>query len=163
MFTPKSISYASSASSLDGWSSESSSSSMNQRFISNVSQASGMVHCVGHDNQETSLPDENIKPSGLQVPSPKIGFFNEGIALVRASGSKQFHYDGEKNVHEVLKRVNTDHTKENEEPNRQHNSDRENTYFFKNRIEGLTKQVGAIDLGCDVVMELKGDKTVFHT
>lgn len=51
-----------------------------------------------------------------------------------------------------------DHTKENEEPNRQHNSDRENTYFFKNRIECLTKQVGAIDLGCDVVMELKGDR-----
>lgn len=36
-----------------------------------------MVQCVGHQNQETSLPDENIKSSGLRVPSPKIGFFEE--------------------------------------------------------------------------------------
>ncbi|KAK9913301.1 hypothetical protein M0R45_037123 [Rubus argutus] len=72
-------------------SSESSSSSMNQKFISNASQASDMVHCVGHENQETSLPDENIKSSGLRVPSPKIGFFEEEIALVRASGSMHFH------------------------------------------------------------------------
>jgi hypothetical protein len=77
MFTPKSTTYASSASSLDGWSSESSSSSMNQKFISNASQASDMVHCVGRENQETNLPDENIKSSGLRVPSPKIGFFEE--------------------------------------------------------------------------------------
>ncbi|KAK9913316.1 hypothetical protein M0R45_037134 [Rubus argutus] len=194
MITPKSTSYASSANSLDGWSSESLSSSMSPRSISrqisfgsDASQASDMVHCVGHENQETSVPDQNIKSSGLRVPSPKIGFFDEEIALVRASGSIQFHsgapnivsqngapnrygklkpprnLGGKKNVQKVLKRVNRDHTKENEEPNRQITSDRENTKYFKNGIEGLTNQVGGIDLGCNVVMELQGDKTVFHT
>ncbi|XP_061999470.1 uncharacterized protein LOC133716831 [Rosa rugosa] len=203
MFTPKSTIYASSAASLDGWSSESSSSSMSQRSISSqisfgsdASQASDTVHCVGQENQETSLPDQNMKPSGLRVPSPKIGFFDEEITLVQARGSMHFHsvvpstvsqnggaklygklkpprnFDGKNNVQKVLNRVNKECTKENEEPNihcpgenmcsGQDNSDGYNTYYFKNQIEGLTEQVGIIDLGCDVVMEFRPDKNAFH-
>ncbi|KAM5556117.1 hypothetical protein ABKV19_023817 [Rosa sericea] len=203
MLTPKSTVYASSATSLDGWSSESSSSSMSQKSISSqisfgsdASQASDTEHCVGQENQETSLPNQNRKPSGLRVPSPKIGFFDEEITLVQARGSMQFHsvvpstvsqnggakrygklkpprnFDGKNNVQKVLNRVNKECTKENEEPNihspgenmcsGQDNSDRENTYYFKNQIEGLSEQVGIIDLGCDVVMELRTDKNAFH-
>lgn len=114
--TPKSCSCTSPDSSLDGWSSESSSTSVNQRSnnpktfmgytcqqVTPESNSSGHsalekqmdnLSCTGHGSQETRPPNqrgkrillgtgslsssfqENNKPSGLRLPSPKIGFFD---------------------------------------------------------------------------------------
>lgn len=114
--TPKSSSCTSPDSSLDGWSSESSSTSVNQRcnnpkaFMgytckqvtpesksprhSALEKQMDNPSCTGHGSQETRPPNqrgkkiplgtgslsssfqENNKPSGLRLPSPKIGFFD---------------------------------------------------------------------------------------
>lgn len=117
--TPKSSSFTSPDSSLDGWSSESSSASVNQRsnnpkavMSHTCKQVSPKRKCsqhsasekhlnsqpciglFGHENQETGVPNQRgeqiqlgtgslvtsfpkiIKPSGLRLPSPKIGFFD---------------------------------------------------------------------------------------
>lgn len=75
--------------------------------------------------------------------------------------------DGKRNVQKALNRMDKESTKENEDPNThcpgenvcigQEDGDRENAYYFKNQMESITKQVGIIDLGCDVVMDLKAD------
>ncbi|KAH7537360.1 uncharacterized protein LOC107413673 isoform X2 [Ziziphus jujuba] len=131
---PKSSSFTSPDSSLDGWSSESSSASVNQRannpkvvmshtfkpvspesISSQHSASEKHVHnqpCigpVGHENLDIGLPNQqskqiqletgslptsspkNIKPSGLRLPSPKIGFFDvEDYSLQTAEGISQF-------------------------------------------------------------------------
>lgn len=114
--TPKLSSYISPASSIDGWSSESSSTSINQRSKSSAaslvntplreiyfdfssSKASDSERprygkTLGHEIHETKLMDiqfnnvlmctstgsPNVSrkptPSGLRMPSPKIGFFD---------------------------------------------------------------------------------------
>ncbi|EXC19486.1 hypothetical protein L484_014116 [Morus notabilis] len=42
-------------------------------------------------------------------------------------------------------------------------SDKENVYSFKEQVDGLSKYVGTIDLGGDMVIELKVNKTSSHS
>ncbi|KAG8645219.1 hypothetical protein MANES_10G042100v8 [Manihot esculenta] len=129
--TPKLSSYISPASSIDGWSSESSSTSINQRSKSSAaslvntplreisfdfssSKASDSERprygkTLGHEIHETKLMDiqfnnvlmctstgsPNVSrkptPSGLRMPSPKIGFFDaENSAVLAQDGGLKF-------------------------------------------------------------------------
>ncbi|XAR72087.1 hypothetical protein NMG60_11018598 [Bertholletia excelsa] len=122
LYMPKN-SYQSPASSTDGWSFVSSSTSTNQSSgISDASIDNGTPTraCLGNEatyrsfdhnnNQQKRLENENqwihavrgtgnvfakstkSKPSGLRMPSPKIGFFDEEKFMISTgSGGLQFH------------------------------------------------------------------------
>ncbi|KAA8539357.1 hypothetical protein F0562_026049 [Nyssa sinensis] len=111
------------ASSIDGWSSESSTSTstVNQRSISSEAsldttsfkgahfgsdQASDLQShpcdqssfCQESPSRGTdpvaAEPTRNFKPSGLRMPSPKIGFFDEHKSMVPAVGGfSQVHFE----------------------------------------------------------------------
>ncbi|XVF83305.1 hypothetical protein PTKIN_Ptkin16aG0476200 [Pterospermum kingtungense] len=138
--TPKS-SCKSLSNSIDCWSSESSSSanhvsykftrSLNSAFNrgvpvnNNASRGSDTDNCSsdqpfvqsGHKETRCSLPatvSRETKPSGLRLPSPKIGFFDvENSRALTPNGGLKFHY-GAQNTSKI--RSSTNHL--NGTPNR---------------------------------------------
>ncbi|XP_048231418.1 uncharacterized protein LOC8263370 isoform X2 [Ricinus communis] len=124
--TPKSSIYTSPASSIDGWSSESSSSSVKQSSNSSVASPVNTPFreilerhhygrpCLGHEIWETRIknPQNNdilacsspapgnvsrkLRPSGLRMPSPKIGYFDaENSTGLAQNGGLKFHSGGQ--------------------------------------------------------------------
>ncbi|PON58520.1 hypothetical protein PanWU01x14_165510 [Parasponia andersonii] len=83
LFTPKSSSCTSPDSSFDGWSSESSSTSAIEKSSSDRAFLSTSCRQVSFESvasQESALPVSSVskstKPSGLRMPSPKLGYFD---------------------------------------------------------------------------------------
>lgn len=115
------------ASSLDGWSSESSSSTcsgatkrksgnLEAKLRTDTHQASGLhqfthgimsadQHMEGALKEASSVPIEppnTSKPSGLRMPSPKIGFFDEDKSVVRTTtDTMQFRFRSQNAVSDL--------------------------------------------------------------
>ncbi|KAJ0533584.1 hypothetical protein HanRHA438_Chr09g0392131 [Helianthus annuus] len=154
------------ASSIDGWLSESLSSA-SIPVLDFRSQNSEGRKFVGQKATRSSIgtgpfsggPKRKIKPSGLRLPSPKIGFFDEEPIFNRstqdhfgglspppngnASNKLQLKRDGQ-TPKEILK-MNLDQKRQKDDRG-SFQAEKENVCSFEDQVNGLSRQLEVIDL-----------------
>ncbi|KAI3508641.1 hypothetical protein L1887_23650 [Cichorium endivia] len=162
----------SSITSIEGWFSESLSLSSPEFTNNNVTRSPIGSHLFSNG------PKRKIKSSGLRMPSPKIGFFDEeqpfntnknclkdgkvGVGFSKLKPGGQVQKEMLKNRMNIEIKKQKDEATINMKQKQDENDQKENVCSFEDQINGLSRFFEVIDLDRDVVSEVKGGQLSVH-
>lgn len=158
--------------SIEGWFSESLSLSSPEFTSNKVTRSSIGSHLFSNG------PKRKIKSSGLRMPSPKIGFFDEeqpfntnknwlkdgkvGVGFSKLKPGGQVQKEMLKNRMNIEIKKQKDEATINMKQKQDENDQKENVCSFEDQINGLSRFFEVIDLDRDVVPEVKGGQLSVH-